>query len=200
MPLRPDGICALCRLGAVAYQNVYSYGSYDGSLAKLIHLFKYRGVRTLAKPLGLLLARGLPPAESFDLLVPIPLHWWKRLQRGFNQSELLAKELERHTALPVFRDLRRVKATATQAGLTSSGRRKNMSGAFGVRHPEQLQDKRVLLIDDVFTTGATAASAAAVLRRAGASHVSVLALARVDRRLPFLLPRADRRYGASGAN
>lgn len=187
----------------MSFQQAFCYGSYDGELARLIHLFKYGGVRTLARPLGELLARAIPPAQAFDAIVPMPLHWWKRLTRTFNQSELLAVEVSRRTGIPWSRALRRVKRTQVQAGLTGAQRRQNVRGAFRASRPEAVEGKRVLLIDDVLTTGATAAAAAAALRRAGAAHIAVLALARVDRRMPELWTGAPRRaapnsYAVSG--
>jgi ComF family protein len=196
-PIEPDGVCALCRSGAVSFQQAFCYGSYDGELARLIHLFKYVGVRTLAAPLGELVARALPLGQSFDLIVPMPLHWWKRLTRTFNQSDLLAAEVSRRTGIPWSRALRRVKRTTTQAGLTSAERRLNVRGAFRASRPAAVAGKRILLIDDVLTTGATAASAAAVLRRAGAAHIAVLALARVDRRMPETVMPGSAKFTAN---
>jgi len=191
-PLRPDGRCALCRSGAIAYQAAFSFGSYDGALRTLVHLFKYRGVRPLAGPLSEFLVRALPPSRDFDAVVPLPLHWWKRLRRGFNQSDLLARELSRRTGIPRLAAVRRTKRTAAQAGLTHAMRRKNVAGAFSVTHPAAVAGKRILLVDDVLTTGATAASCADALRRAGAESVSVVTLARVDRRQPELILRQYR--------
>src|SRR6202022_1290116 len=118
--------------------------------------------------LGRLLSRALPREQSFDVIVPMPLHWRKRWQRGFNQAELLAREIGSRTHTPVRNTLRRIRNTASQAGLTSAKRRENVSGAFQARKRIALNDKRVLLIDDVMTTGATAASCARALKRAGA--------------------------------
>ena len=118
----------------------------------------------------------------------MPLHWRKRWQRGFNQAELLAREIGRRTHTPVRNALRRVRDTASQAGLTSAKRRENVSGAFQARAGKTrkaLDGRSVLLIDDVMTTGATAASCARALKRGGARQVTLLTLARVDRRLMF---------------
>ena len=115
----------------------------------------------------------------------MPLHWRKRFSRGYNQSDLLAKEIARLRGLRVKKIVRRVKATAPQAGLSNSKRRLNMRGAFAVRKGVDLKGLRVLLIDDVLTTGATASACAKVLRRAGAKHVAVAAVARTDRRIAF---------------
>jgi ComF family protein len=180
-PLDDLGRCALCRRGARGFDAAYSFGFYENELRKLIHLFKYGRVQTLSAPLGRLLALALPREQSFDLIVPMPLHWRKRWQRGFNQAELLAREIGRRTHTPVRNALRRVRNTESQAGLTSAKRRKNVSGAFQPRGT--LAGRRVLLIDDVMTTGATAASCSRALKRASASHVTLLTLARVDRRM-----------------
>lgn len=152
----------------------------------------------MAKPLGRLLASALPREQGFDVIVPMPLHWRKRWRRGFNQAGLLAREIARRTNLPVSHALRRVKHTAAQAGLTNAKRRENVSGAFRARHKAALAGQRVLLIDDVLTTGATAASCARVLRMAGARDVTLLTLARADRRIDFDLLTHD--WNPSGAD
>jgi ComF family protein len=184
-PLDDQGRCALCRRGVRGFDAAYSFGFYEAELRKLIHLFKYGRVRTLSGPLGKLLARALPREQAFDVIIPMPLHWRKRWQRGFNQSELLAREIGRRTHTPVENALRRVRNTAAQAGLTSAKRRLNVSGAFQVKKHaaiDAINGRRVLLIDDVMTTGATAASCARALQRAGARQVTLLTLARADRR------------------
>lgn len=176
-----DGRCRLCRSGARAFDFAYSFGAYEGVLRQLIHLFKYAGMRPLARPLGAHLARALP-REAFDAVVPVPLHWWKRWRRGFNQSELLARAIARRCGLPLRLAVRRRRPTRVQAGLSNSARRANVSGAFAVRRFRSVAGLRILLIDDVMTTGATASACAAALKRAGARYVTVLTLARVDRR------------------
>jgi ComF family protein len=181
-PLDEDGRCALCRNGLSGFDAVYSYGEYEGSLRKLIHVFKYGGVTPLAPEFGRLLSGAVPRDQHFDVIVPLPLHWRKRLERGFNQSELLAKSVSRRTGIPVARALRRRKRTESQAGLTRAQRRTNVLGAFEVSRRDDIAGRHVLLIDDVLTTGATASACASVLKRAGAKRVSVLTLARADRR------------------
>jgi ComF family protein len=173
----------MCRLGANGFDAAYSFGLYETELRKLIHLFKYGRVRTLAKPLGRMLSSVLPRDERFDVIVPMPMHWLRHWQRGFNQAELLAKDLSRRTHLPVRNAAQRVHHKAAQAGLTNAKRRLNVAGAFRVKNPAALHGKRVLLIDDVMTTGATASACARVLKRAGAAHVSLLTVGRVDRRI-----------------
>jgi ComF family protein len=152
-------------------------------LRELIHLFKYGRVQTLARPLGRMLSSALPREERFDIIVPMPMHWRRRWQRGFNQAELLANELGRRTHLPVRNAISRVHHKRAQAGLTNAKRRLNVAGAFRVKNASVVAGKRVLLIDDVMTTGATAASCARALQRAGARQVTLLTLARADRRV-----------------
>jgi competence protein ComFC len=181
-PLDETGRCALCRLGLRGFDAVYSYGSYEGTLRQLVHLFKYGGVRPLGRTFGRFLDQALPRETSFDVIVPMPLHWFKQWQRGFNQSNDLAKEIGKKWNVPVRNVIRRKKATRPQAGLTNAKRRENMQGAFKVMRGKPLAGMRVLLVDDVVTTGATASACARVLKRAGAAHVALLALARTDRR------------------
>jgi ComF family protein len=143
-------------------------------------------VRTLARPLGALLSSALPCDEVFDAIVPVPLHWRRQWQRGFNQSELLARELGRRCGRPIVRALRRLRATTPQAGLSNTSRRRNVTQAFAsrraVRRAPDVRGKRILLIDDVMTTGSTATACALALKRAGAARVTLLTVARADRR------------------
>jgi len=127
----------------------------------------------------------------------MPLHWRKRWQRGFNQSELLAREIGRRSNVPVKNELRRVRFTSAQAGLTNAKRRLNVSGAFRSKKKHSLAGKRVLLVDDVMTTGASAASCARALKLAGAGQVTVLTLARVDRRGSVDLPVLNSTFSGS---
>jgi ComF family protein len=192
-PLDSEGRCALCRNGLRGFDAAYCYGAYEGPLRSLIHVYKYGGVRTLARPLSDLLACALPREESFDLVTPVPLHWRRQWQRGFNQSELLAEATARRCGIPLQRTLRRVRSTATQAGLSNTNRRKNVTAAFECR--SDLPDKRVLLIDDVMTTGSTAASCALALKKRGAKRVALLTIARVDRRMGRSAAEAYSRVG-----
>ncbi len=179
-PLDDAGRCALCRSGLRGFDAAYAFGAYEGALRQLIHLYKYGKMRTLARPLSALLTRAMPLDERFDGIVPVPLYWRRRLQRGFNQAELLALGVGRSTGVPVIRALRRVQSTPTQAGLSNSARRQNVSAAFRAR---DVSGQRLLLIDDVMTTGSTATSCAIALKKAGAKRVALLTVARVDRRM-----------------
>jgi ComF family protein len=163
------------------FDAAYSFAAYDGVTRKLIHLYKYARIRTLARPLADLLRRGLPLDEHFDTIVPVPLHWLRQWKRGFNQSELLARALSRRSGIPVLNALKRSRSTKAQAGLSNHARRQNVAKAFRAR---PVEGRRILLIDDVMTTGATATACAQALKRAGAARVAVLTVARADRRLP----------------
>jgi ComF family protein len=182
-PLDEKGVCTACRLGLRGFDHAASFGTYEGTLRSLIHLLKYSGMKPLARPLAVFLDRVVPSGEHFDAVVPVPLYWRRQWERGFNQAELLARCLGRHRGIPVWNALRRKRSTATQAGLASAGRRRNVAGAFVVRGNARLAGKKILLIDDVMTTGATASACAAALKRGGAGSISLLTLARVDRRL-----------------
>jgi ComF family protein len=183
--LDSEGRCALCRSGLRGFDAAYCYGAYEGVLRELIHLLKYGKVKTLAQPLGGFLAAALPRDERFDAVTAVPLHWRRQWQRGFNQSELLARVLSRRSGIPVISVLRRVRSTASQAGLSGTRRRRNVATAFAARRQagRLVDGKRILLIDDVMTTGSTAAACALALKRAGAARVAILSLARVDRRM-----------------
>ncbi|MBS1828924.1 MAG: ComF family protein [Acidobacteria bacterium] len=180
-PLDENGLCLLCRRGLTGFDGASSYGFYEGTLRKLIHLYKYHGVDTLAGPLANFLVAALPRHQQVDWIVPVPMHWFRRWRRGYNQSELLARELSRRTGIPMLAALRRQRRTPPQAGLSDKERRQNLRGAFAVI--ESPRNRHVLLIDDVLTTGATASACGAALKLAGASAVQVLTVARVDRRL-----------------
>jgi ComF family protein len=182
-PLDENGRCALCRLGLNGFDAAWAYGAYEGRLRELIHLFKYSGIAPLAGPLGAFLAQALPLDQRFDMIVPMPLHWLKRWRRGFNQAELLARLVARRSGAPVVSAVRRRRFTPPQASLSHARRRENVQGAFVVKRSCDVKERRVLLIDDVFTTGSTASVCAAALKKAGARFVGVLTLARADRRL-----------------
>lgn len=192
-PLDENQLCGLCRRGARGFDRCYSYGFYEGTLARLIQLLKYERIEPLAPVLGGLLSDSLPREIVFDGIVPMPMHWTRRYVRGFNQAELLAVDLSRRTGIPVLEVVRRSRLTRAQVGLSDHHRRRNVSGAFAVRRSDRLEGRHVLLIDDVLTTGATAAACAAALKKAGAARVTVLTVARADRRLAPSVPLGNDR-------
>jgi ComF family protein len=175
--------CSRCRRGRQPLDAGASLGPYEGALRTVIHELKYRGRRRVATRLAHALladtsARAL--LEGSDLLVPVPLHPRRLRERGFNQAALIARELARRTRRPCGEGvLVRRKDTSPQTGLSAAQRRRNVAGAFAVRHRGQVAGHVVTLIDDVFTTGATARSCARVLRASGAREVRLLSVARV---------------------
>ena len=193
-PLDESGLCTACQESLANFDCVYSFGGYEGVLQQLIHLFKYAKVESLAGPLSKLMLRALPVEERFDAIVAMPMHWRKRWERGFNQAELLARPVAKRYGLKLSTNLRRRRYTRSQAGLSEAERRENLKDSFVVKHTARIAGRRILLVDDVFTTGNTLRSAAAALKAAGAGHVSALTLARVDRRAP----QADSGSGKRG--
>jgi ComF family protein len=152
---------------------------YTPPLQDGICAFKYRNVYGLATPLAALMIRALPQDIDADVLVPVPLHPSRLRTREFNQSLLIADRLGNYMMRPVsIVDLVRVAATEPQTSLTRSERLRNLRRAFVVRNAEPFAGRRVLLIDDVFTTGATLNECAKALRAAGAASVSALTLSR----------------------
>ncbi len=149
----------------------------------LVHLLKYGDRLDLVQPFSNWLVRaGAEVLREADALVPVPLHWSRLFQRRFNQSAALARAVSKRTGLPVIDEvLTRVRATPPQVGLAREERAKNVHGAFAIDKAQRhkMKGKRIVLVDDVLTTGATANACARVLRRAGVSHVDVLTLARV---------------------
>lgn len=166
-----------------------SAGRYEGALRDIIHAFKYEGRRTLADPLGAWMrASGEPILRDCDFIIPVPLHPWRRMQRGFNQARDLATRLDR----PILDALRRVSPTRSQMSLNAAARRTNVRAAFapslfsgaglpticgGDLYGPRFQNRIVVLVDDVRTTGATLDECASVLLAAGAREVRALTIA-----------------------
>jgi len=175
--------CARCRRGRNPIAAGASLGPYEGPLRTAIHELKYRGRRRVAGRLAeALLGRPgvLPVLGGGVVLVPVPLHPRKRRERGFNQSELLAAAIAARAGVPLVKDaLVRRRETGTQTGLSAAARRANVRGAFAVRRRARIEGRRIVLLDDVYTTGATALACAQALLAAGAHEVRLLTLARV---------------------
>lgn len=185
-----DGLrrCPICRRIDRPFTRATAYGSYEGGLRELVHLLKYNGIRPAANVLGRMLAEAVAAIEpSFEqakvLVIPVPLYQGKRRQRGFNQAELIARAAVRchpmRERFEVVSDiLERTRDTRSQIGMTNDQRRENMRGALALRRAAEVTGREVLLVDDVYTTGATASECARVLRKAGASAVWVATVAR----------------------
>jgi len=169
--------CCRCRRRPTSLDRARAVGAYGGALAAVIHALKYDGRRSLAAQLAALMReRGAEVLEGADCVVPVPLHWWRRRERGFNQ----AADLARHLGRPVVHALRRVRATPAQTGLPSARRHHNVRGAFvASRACRSLRGAVVVLVDDVCTTGATIEACARALKAAGVSEVRALTAARV---------------------
>src|SRR5579859_4716884 len=197
--------CRACRMVPPAFVRAVSYAVYEGSMRGAIHALKYERMAPIAAELGRRLAgaiaemAGDSPKEM--LVVPVPLHRGRKAERGFNQARAMAI-----TALQVLSKthadwrlelsseaLVRQRSTESQAGLTPRQRRQNLRGAFFVADPEAIRGRHVLLVDDIYTTGATARACSQTLVEAGAASVRVATLARAQRRVP-LGRRDDRRY------
>ena len=180
-------VCGACWSGIVPLRQPLTgasraAGEYEGSLREIIHAFKYDGRRSLAAPLARLMRdAGADLLGDADFVVPVPLHPWRRLRRGFNQAEELARLLD----VPVCPALWRMRATLPQTELDIAERRRNVHGAFRMSpfiRASRLAGARVVLIDDVRTTGATLDACARALRKAGAREVSALTVAQATAR------------------
>lgn len=165
-----------------AFTAARACGSYEGALRASILQLKREP--HFARRLALLMlgVQEREPLNRAGLIVPIPLHAQREHERGFNQALILARELTKLSRLPLDEHsvVRRIHTERHRAGMDAKARRKSVAGAFEVRHSDLIAGKRVLLVDDVFTTGATVSSCAAALRGAGAEEVFVLTIARAS--------------------
>jgi len=183
-------LCRACRLAPPPFVRAVAFGLYEGRMKDAIHALKYERLHPAARGLGRMLAQAIAqlaseaPAEM--LVVPVPLHRSKYAERGFNQARALAASAldALGKSHPVWRltlassTLMRLRATESQAGLSPRQRRLNVRGAFSVADPAAVAMKHILIIDDIFTTGATARAAARALVEAGAASVWIATLAR----------------------
>lgn len=178
-----EALCPNCS-GQIQFMKpqmgIHAMAIYEGVVKTAIHQFKFKKKKKLAEPLGLLLARyvtsnGLDLKE-IDLVAAVPLHPRRKRERGFNQSELLARVFARYCRLPVGENvLSRIRNTHPQFNLVREARRENVAGAFAAAHVHR---KNILLIDDIYTTGSTIAECGRALKAAGAGKVEVLTLSR----------------------
>ena len=192
LPIAPSGppiedrlICAGCAADAPKFQQSRAALAYGGLARDIVLMLKHADRSDLARPLAGLLARaGAPLLDRADLMAPVPLHRGRLFSRRYNQAGLLAQALSRSTGVPIAVDLlRRTRATPSQGHLSAAHRRRNVRGAFSLnpRTAARVADARILLIDDVMTTGATLDACASVLLRGGATAVDALVVARVLR-------------------
>lgn len=175
-------LCGQCIQSTPVFDRVIAPWLYDEQMAFLIHRWKFHRERRLTALLAWLwLSQSSSEASHPDIIIPVPLHWRKLWQRGFNQSELLSIELRRQcqplkNVKLATRLVQRHRATIAQSGLAAAQRRYNLLGAFTARR--RCDNLRIAIIDDVLTTGATATVMATTLRDAGASHIEVWCMAR----------------------
>ena len=176
-------VCGDCRKNPFKFNQARSLGFYDTVLRTTIHHFKYRKQTWVLSEMNLLLEKYFQENPRFYqgfTVSPIPLHFNKMKERGFDQAFLIARQVAVILKLPLEGGLlRRVKATSPQATMTRAERTLNIKGAFEVNRPEHVSDKDILLVDDVFTTGATVDEAAKILKQNGARKVYVFTLGRV---------------------
>lgn len=178
----PNSLCSACEERDRHFSFARSYGLFDEIFQTIIHLFKYRRKLSLAGPLSELMAETMgtdPRFSTMEVLIPVPLHPAKRRSRGYNQSELLARGLSRSIGLPLLgKALVRTVNTPTQSRLSLIERVANVGEAFRAKTPGCLRDRRIILVDDVLTTGSTVDACARALLEAGGAEVSVVTVAR----------------------
>lgn len=178
----PDHRCGDCILSKRHVGAARSLGIYESVLLNAIHAFKYGGNLTLGERLGRMMADHPYPAfriEDYSLIVPVPLHPRRLRKRGFNQSVILSRQISKRRGIAMdFRAVRRIIDTESQAGLKKEERQSNIKKAFDVPDPERVRGRRILLVDDVYTTGSTLAECARILLKGGADEVGALTLAR----------------------
>lgn len=176
-------LCRLCRTGAYAFDQARSYGAYDNALSSAVVLLKYEGVKRLGDWFAGRLAelvKGYAEEWRVDMVIPVPLHAGRLRERGYNQAELIAKPLAKKLGLPFGSYLLvRTKPRPAQLILSRSERWTSVRGAYATRPGARVDNLRILLVDDVLTTGATLDACSRALRRGGAAAVFAATVARV---------------------
>jgi len=177
-----DHVCGSCSTSLPRFDAARAAFAYEGASRDLIHAFKYRNKTHLRRPLALLTIGRLSEfivSRRSDLIMPVPLHRKKLSSRGFNQAILLGEILAQRLQVPLDRrNLRRIRWTEPQVNLAAHERRANVKGAFAIHDPALVNGRRVLLVDDVLTTGSTADECGRILRASGAADVTVVTVAR----------------------
>lgn len=180
-----DHFCGSCLTHPPHYDTARAHFLYEGAVRDMIHSFKYNRMTHLRKPLALLTLQGMREFvtdQNPHLIVPVPLHRSRLRERGFNQAVLLGSVLSRQLSLPIRTNvLVRTRPTEPQIELPAAERRSNVKGAFAVIRQESVVDKRILLLDDVMTTGSTMDECAKELKKAGAATVIAVTVARTAR-------------------
>ena len=180
----PEGWrCAACRERPPAFDHLLALWSYEEPLDAVIQALKFRRLDYLGRHLGeAIAARWSEEIAAADLVVPVPLHWRRWLSRGYNQAERIARALARRAGLPLVSALRRRRVTPPQTSLGREERKANLRSAFRIRHAACIRERRIVLVDDVATTGATLDAAAAILKKNGAAAVLAVVAGRTPRK------------------
>jgi len=175
--------CHRCKNAAVPLGGICRLGTYETALSRAIVNFKFHNYQCLGNYLADMLAdviREQPWFDEVDALCPVPIHWTRRIERGFNQSQVLADQIFARTQKPAICLLKRVRPTPHQVGLAAAARADNIRDAFEARKRWPVTGSTVCLIDDVMTTGSTLFEAARTLKKAGAARVYAAVLAKAD--------------------
>lgn len=176
-------LCQRCEADDPPFERARSLTLYEGCMCLAVQGFKYRGRRTVASYFGQRMAEYLPVLMGdvvYQRVVPVPVHWRRRVWRGYNQTELLALPIARALNIPLELEMKRAHTAQTQARLGQQERQQNIAEVFRVPPAvaRRIAGETVLLVDDVYTTGSTVSACARVLRAAGAARVDVVTLAR----------------------
>jgi ComF family protein len=174
-----NALCGKCIKSPPRYNQARYLFKYDESSKKLIHALKYNDQTYLARIFAKLLFNSYKQdILKYDVIAPVPMHWLKRMFRMYNQAMLLAQEISSISGLPVINDnLQKVRWTKAQSSLDKNARLSNLQGSFKVKNPDFFKGKKVILVDDVLTTGATVKECAKLLKKSGASQIMVLTIA-----------------------
>lgn len=177
-----ENLCEFCATKPPRYGKLRTIAVYESSIQQAIHLFKFEKRISLCKPLSQLIVNYMSNdinINDYHCIIPIPIHKKRLRERGFNQSSLLAKGIEKTVGLIVLEDvLIKQKNTSSQSSLDREARQNNIKGAFKLQNADKIRDKHVLVFDDVFTTGATIREVVNVLWQADPIEIDVLTLAR----------------------
>lgn len=175
----PAHVCGSCRSRKPSYTRAWSLFPYESPLRDLVHLLKYHNKMVLGSVLGRLMCEHLPAFPELDLVLPVPPAPHRLREREYNQSLLLADAIAHAIGKPLdWSSLVRIRQTTPQTALSRSARLKNLRRTFAVARPGRISSQRVLLVDDVFTTGTTVNECAKAIRKAGGAEVYVVTLAR----------------------
>ncbi len=176
-------LCAECSLQDSPLDKNWSACRYDGKMRECIHLFKYKGYLGLVDIFGDIVKEFVENNKIYnevDIIAPVPLHPAKRRERNYNHAEILASAISKNFSIPIdLKNLKKIKWSHSQSELKKEERKKNVKNTFILADARPFQDKRVLLVDDVYTTGATLRECARILKESGAAKVFSITLAKV---------------------